>query len=109
MSEDTEDYKSEAGRREASDVERLVSSCRTLEIDHMPDGWPAIKMRDVSALCDAVESVVPGIDRLEDRLLAGCEITRQDSRWYLYDRSGEYVTSGDTLRKMIINVVFSDC
>ena len=109
MSETTNWEKNEAGRREASAVEQLVSSCREYEIDHEPDGWPAIQMRDVSALCDAVDSVVPGIDRLEDRLLAGCEITRQESRWYLHDRGGEYITSGDTLRQLIINVVFIDC
>ena len=32
----------------------LLGRMRTLEIDHMPDDWPAVKMEDVSALCDAV-------------------------------------------------------
>jgi hypothetical protein len=32
----------------------LLGRMRTLEVDHMPDDWPAVKMEDVSALCDAV-------------------------------------------------------
>src|SRR5690554_207214 len=29
---------------------------RSLEQDHEPDGWPAVQMRDLSALCDLVEA-----------------------------------------------------
>jgi len=32
----------------------LLGRMRTLEVDHMPDNWPAVKMEDISALCDAV-------------------------------------------------------
>ena len=35
-------------------VKDLVDRLSVYEIDHEPDGWPAIRMRDVSALCDAV-------------------------------------------------------
>ena len=32
----------------------LVDRMSVYEVDHLPEGWPAIKMKDVSALCDAV-------------------------------------------------------
>ena len=35
---------------------RLVRMVRTIESDSPPDGWPAIRMRDVSGLADAVEA-----------------------------------------------------
>ncbi len=33
----------------------LIARMRGFEADHAPDGWPAIRMRDVSALVDVVE------------------------------------------------------
>ena len=33
----------------------LICRLRLLELDHVPDGWPAIRMRDVSALLDQVQ------------------------------------------------------
>jgi hypothetical protein len=41
--------------------QNLHARLRSFEIDHKPDGWPAIRMRDVSALLDR-------IDELEARL-----------------------------------------
>ena len=38
-----------------TEVERIVMRCRTLEEDHHPDGWPAVQMKDITALCDEVE------------------------------------------------------
>lgn len=40
-----------AAKLPPADIERL----RSFEADHAPDGWPAIQMRDVSALLDEVE------------------------------------------------------
>jgi len=34
---------------------QLIEMVRILEIDHGPDGWPAIKMKHVSALADYME------------------------------------------------------
>jgi hypothetical protein len=42
---------------------KIVEKIRLLEIDHGPDGWPAVRMQDVSALCDEV-------DRLRSELSA---------------------------------------
>jgi len=33
----------------------LIERMRSLEQDHEPDGWPAVQMRDIRALCDLVE------------------------------------------------------
>ena len=36
-------------------MQRLVGRLRMLEEDHHPDGWPAVQMKDISALCDFIE------------------------------------------------------
>ena len=33
----------------------IVEEMRGFEIDHEPDGWPGVRMRQVSALCDEAE------------------------------------------------------
>ena len=38
---------------------------RGFEIDHSPDGWPAIRMREISAMCDAIESLLAENERLK--------------------------------------------
>ena len=38
---------------------------RGFEIDHSPDGWPAIRMREISAMCNAVESLLAENERLK--------------------------------------------
>jgi len=48
-----------------TDTDKLIKRMRTLEIDHEPDGWPAIRMRDISALCDAVERANLELERLQ--------------------------------------------
>ena len=35
----------------------LIARLRSFETDHKPEGWPAIQMRDVSALLDAIEAL----------------------------------------------------
>lgn len=34
----------------------LIERMRLLEQDHDPDGWPAVQMRDITALLDALEA-----------------------------------------------------
>lgn len=41
----------------------LMAEMRGFEEDHEPDGWPAVRMRQISALCDEVE-------RLREQLAA---------------------------------------
>ena len=41
---------------------RLVRMVRTFEIDHPPQGYPPIRMRAVSVLADAVESLTARLE-----------------------------------------------
>ena len=45
-----------------SEASSLVERLRLLEADHEPDGWPAVQLRDITALCSE-------IDRLRAALL----------------------------------------
>lgn len=91
------------------DVDELVRSCRLLEADHEPDGWPAIQMWQISALCKAIEESIPSLDILQTRLEQGAEIIYQDGQWILFDKDGECVCLGKTIRKMLMNLIFVDC
>ena len=48
--------------------QELIERMRVLEIDHEPNGWPAIQMRDISAMCDAIESLLAENERLKAEL-----------------------------------------
>ena len=48
--------------------QELIEQMRVLEIDHEPNGWPAIQMRDISAMCDAIESLLAENERLKAKL-----------------------------------------
>ena len=36
-------------------IDQLLARMRLLEKDHSPEGWPAVQMKDVTALCDEIE------------------------------------------------------
>ncbi len=40
----------------------IVNEMRGLEEDHEPDGWPAVRMRQISALCDEIERLRGAIE-----------------------------------------------
>lgn len=42
----------------------LVERLRLLEQDHEPDGWPAVRMRDITALLDELEAAQEDVERL---------------------------------------------
>ena len=50
------------------DYQELIERLRGFEIDHSPDGWPAIRMREISAMCDAIESLLAENERLKAEL-----------------------------------------
>ena len=50
------------------DYQELIERMRAFEIDHEPNGWPAIQMRDISAMCDAIESLFAENERLKAEL-----------------------------------------
>ena len=45
--------------------QELIERMRGFEIDHEPNGWPAIQMRDISAMCDVIESLLNALDVAE--------------------------------------------
>lgn len=40
-----------------------MASLRGLESDHKPDGWPAVRMRQISALCNEVDRLQAALPR----------------------------------------------
>ena len=58
--------------------QELIERLRGFEIDHSPDGWPAIRMREISAMCDAIESLLAENERLNHNLTS----TEQTMREY---------------------------
>lgn len=38
-----------------SEARSLVDRLRMLEADHEPDGWPAVQLRDITALCSEID------------------------------------------------------
>ena len=48
--------------------QELIERLRSFEIDHEPDGWPGVRMRQISAMCDAIESLLAENERLKDEL-----------------------------------------
>ena len=55
------------------DYRELIERMRGFEIDHSPDGWPAIRMREISAMCDAIESLLAENERLKAELAKYCD------------------------------------
>ena len=50
------------------DYQELIERLRSFEIDHEPDGWPGVRMRQISAMCDAIESLLAENERLKVEL-----------------------------------------
>lgn len=46
------------------DLANLIDRLRSFEQDHGPNGWPAIQMRDISALLDVVQSTALPVGEL---------------------------------------------
>ena len=60
------------------DYRELIERLRSFEIDHEPDGWPGVRMRQISAMCDAIESLLAENGRLNHNL----STTEQTMREY---------------------------
>lgn len=82
---------------------------RGLSLDHDPDGWPAVRMRDITRMCDIAESIVPGLDRLQERLQAGAMIRQEEGVWQLRTANGEVIATGNSLRSLIVDLVWTHC
>ena len=60
------------------DYREQIERLRGFEIDHEPDGWPGVRMRQISAMCDAIESLLAENERLKHNLTT----TEQTMREY---------------------------
>jgi hypothetical protein len=49
-------------------IRELVERMRCLELDHEPEGWPAVRMRDITALLDALGTSNSQVARLAGAL-----------------------------------------
>lgn len=38
-----------------TEIENIIEMCRVMAEDHEPDGWPAVQMKTIAALCDEVQ------------------------------------------------------
>ena len=90
-------------------MNKLLKKMRKLtqQYEHL-DRVP-VQMSDIAGMCDLVENAVPSIDRLQDRLEQGCRLAKQDGRWWLFDAEGEGIAGGETLRDVLVNLIFMDC
>lgn len=56
------------------DIDDTIDRMRSLAIDHEPDGWPTVRMRDITALLDDIEGWQrQASDRTDDALQFAAE------------------------------------
>ncbi len=87
----------------------FVQRMRDFSIDHEPQGWPAIKMEQITRLCDIIDGMIPALDLLQTRLESGATICYQSKEWYLLDESGDVITFGKTLNVLLVNLIMVEC
>lgn len=64
---------------------------------------------ELIAMRAALEGAIPALDLLQARLEAGASIDHQSGRWHLFAADGNSIASGDTVRTMLMNLIFTDC
>ena len=62
-----------------------------------------------SANIRAYNEVIPALDRLQDRLDAGCHLVKMDSTKYALFDMLDVIASGKTVRELMVNLVMVDC
>ncbi len=95
-----------------TDIDELINRIRSRK-DCYPENWyDEIGYSDVLALCTAVESAIPALDLMQKRLEDGCYVVAPDEMnghlWVLFRRDGEGITSGESLRSMLLNLMWLD-
>ncbi len=72
----------------------------------------AINEEETNALmdkaADIIEKIIPSLDLLQERLDDQCYIKLQGGRWHLLGEDGDSICSGETVREMLINLIFSE-
>jgi len=95
--------------RDRAKVEELLDFMRGLTVDHEPEGWPAVQMKDITALVDLVDQSIPSLDLLEDRLRAGQRIeVGMNGHIQLVGLDDTVEASGDSLRQLLMQVIWQD-
>jgi len=78
-------------------VYSLVSRMRGLEIDHPPDGWPAVQMEEISSLCNLIE-----------KLCLEVLVSRADSERLKFVYNGK-TPATDALLKLELRIINGSC
>lgn len=73
----------------------IVEEMRGFEADHEPDGWPAVKMKQVSALCDEIERLQDLIDKANAQDHVG--VVEKYPAVQMWVRFNESVNHGESL------------
>jgi hypothetical protein len=48
-----------------TEIDKILTTCLVMMTDHEPDGWPAIRMRDVTALADEINRLRSRFTKLD--------------------------------------------
>ena len=84
-----------------SDIPRKIY----LDLDKKKISWDEKNKTDIEYLHGL--TAFPVFDLLEDHLRKGAEIKLQNNRWFLFDKDGEGIISGVSIRDLLINLIFS--
>jgi len=77
-------------------------------IMYEPERDPEIKV--VCMACYAgVKSDIPALKLLENHLLHGYEMKHQDGKWWLFRSDGKGVAYGESIQKLLVNLIFFEC
>lgn len=75
----------------------LLERMKLLEVDHTPDGWPAVQMKDISAMVVMIESKTPSrvscraCHKLPAQICGPCQFDAQQSLQMQVDRLNSHL------------------
>lgn len=52
-----------------------------------------------------VDEIIPGLDIIEEYLSNGAKIKWQDELWWVFDKNGDGLYCGSTIRKLLVNII----
>lgn len=87
-------------------IEKLRSGCGWARCGEINED---VTNELMSEAADTIERMMPMLDILQERLSDECYIKLQAGRWYIFDGRGESVCSGESIREMLVNLIFVDC
>lgn len=88
----------------------IVEQMRSFESDHEPDGWPAVTMGQISALCDEIARLQSIIDELQKRFM-GASVDRNLLQGVINEQQSPRITDHDAriiVESAIHHYIFSD-